>query len=136
MYICYKTRNIVWLIGERGCSDITELINSWLESANQPLADIYCCTFEVCLLNLNMFSIIKGLFKMLRATIWRCFLFIIFIRLLSTQKHKNFREINSKSSQVKFWSQILVLTQIPPSWFSLNNSKTVKAVTLEFYSIQ
>ena len=24
----------------------------------------------------------------------------------------------------------------PPSWFSLNNSKTVKAVTLEFCSIQ
>ena len=29
-----------------------------------------------------------------------------------------------------------VILTPPPSWFSLNNSKTVKAVTLEFRSIQ
>ena len=30
----------------------------------------------------------------------------------------------------------VILPSPPPSWFFLNNSKTVKAVTLEFCSIQ
>ena len=44
-----------------------------------------------------------------RATILQYFLFTLLIRLLSTQKQRDFRKIKSKSSEVKFRSRISVL---------------------------
>ena len=34
------------------------------------------------------------------------------------------------------WGLVILPAPSPPGWFSLNNSKTIKAVTLEFCRIQ
>ena len=45
----------------------------------------------------------------------------------------NLKEINDFNPNLGGGSGGVIL---PPCWFSLNNSKTVKAVTLAFYSIE